>query len=220
MALKLAPNSSTRCRTVDMVAGDVAVDARHTHSGHDGAKSGSRPKPAAQRFDTGFASAGALESGQLQPLDGKPRVSLNLRHPKQEELLASRRRQWRKFIETRGSPNFQTSARSFYRQRLRCCMNTSFSNSVTSCSFFSSAPTSGGTATRSSCVCSTDAGMSCAISSLSQSSSSLVDGFYFSPGRLRMSKNVFIAAPSSSALRPGKCTSTICFMVPASGNLM
>jgi hypothetical protein len=66
-------------------------------------------------------------------------------------------------------------------------MKTNFSNSVTSCSFFSSAPTSGGIATLSSLLCSAASGMSSATSSLSQSSSSEVLGFFFSPGRLRTS---------------------------------
>src|SRR6478735_147440 len=71
--------------------------------------------------------------------------------------------------------------------RLLRCMNTSFSNKVTSCSFLSSAPTSGGTATLSSLLCSASSGMSSATSSLSQSSSSEVDGFFLRPGRLRTS---------------------------------
>ena len=66
-------------------------------------------------------------------------------------------------------------------------MNTSFSNSVTSCSFLSSAPTSGGTLTFSSLLCSASSGMSSAPSSYSQSSSSEVEGFFFSPGRPRTS---------------------------------
>ncbi len=66
-------------------------------------------------------------------------------------------------------------------------MNTSFSNSVTSCSFFSSAPTSGGTAILLSALCRASSGMSSATSSLSQSISSLVEGFFFKPGRPRTS---------------------------------
>ena len=62
--------------------------------------------------------------------------------------------------------------------------------------------------------------MSSATSSFSQSSSSLVEGFFFRPGRPRTSKNTFIAALSKSFFRSGKCTSTICFIVSGSGNLM
>ena len=51
-----------------------------------------------------------------------------------------------------GNASFAIWQGSMVNQRLRLCMNTSFSNSVTSCSFFSSAPTSGGTATLSSWV--------------------------------------------------------------------
>src|SRR6218665_2306862 len=62
-----------------------------------------------------------------------------------------------------------------------------FSNRLTSCSFLSRAPTSGGTTTLSSALCRAASGMSSATSSLSQSSNSLVEGFFFRPGRLRTS---------------------------------
>ena len=51
--------------------------------------------------------------------------------------------------------------------------------------------------------------MSSATSSLSQSSSSEVDGFFFSPGVSRSSKNAASASASSSCFSRGKCTSTM-----------
>ena len=66
-------------------------------------------------------------------------------------------------------------------------MNASRSNSITSCSFFSSAPWSGGMALVGSRFCSTSSGMSSFSSSLSQSINSLVDGFFFYPGTSRTS---------------------------------
>ena len=58
------------------------------------------------------------------------------------------------------------------------------------------------------------------MSSFSQSSSSEVDGFFFSPGTSRISKKTSSASRSSDFFRLGKCTSTMRCMVSLSGNLM
>src|SRR3546814_7366380 len=60
--------------------------------------------------------------------------------------------------------------------------NASRSNIITSCSFLRSAPCNGGIAFLGSRDCRTSNGMSSASSSFSQSSSSLVDGFFLMPG--------------------------------------
>jgi hypothetical protein len=57
------------------------------------------------------------------------------------------------------------------------------------------------------------------ISSLSQSSSSEVDGFFFRPGT-RASRRTSQRFGTSSRFMPGKCTSTICVIVSASGKRM
>ena len=62
--------------------------------------------------------------------------------------------------------------------------------------------------------------MSSASSSFSQSSSSDVDGFFFSPGTSRRLKNTSSASVSNAFLRPGKCTSTIRVIVSRSGKRM
>jgi len=66
-------------------------------------------------------------------------------------------------------------------------MKASFSNSDTSCSFFSSAPCSGGISLRGSRSRSISGVISSATSSFSQSSSSEVEGFFFRPGTSRTS---------------------------------
>ena len=66
-------------------------------------------------------------------------------------------------------------------------MNTSFSNKVVSCSFFSSAPTSGGTATLLSGLCSASGGMSSATST-----SELIDWL-----KLLMAEDIPLAALQS-----------------------
>jgi gamma-glutamylputrescine oxidase len=66
-------------------------------------------------------------------------------------------------------------------------MNASRSNRCTSCSFLSSAPCSGGISFLGSRSRSVSGPMSSTISSLSQSSSSEVDGFFFMPGTSRTS---------------------------------
>ncbi len=59
-----------------------------------------------------------------------------------------------------------------------------------------------------------------ASSSFSQSSSSEVEGFFFSPGTSRTSKNTSIASRSSDFFSPGKCTPTMRSIVSLSGKRM
>ena len=99
-------------------------------------------------------------------------------------------------------------------------MNTSRSNRCTSCSFFSSAPCSGGMMVLRSFERSASGEMSSASRSFSQSSSSEVEGFFYSPGTSRISKNTSIASRRSDFLRPGKCTPTIFSIVSLSGKRM
>ncbi|MNY67704.1 hypothetical protein D3C86_2053370 [compost metagenome] len=99
-------------------------------------------------------------------------------------------------------------------------MNASRSSSCTSCSFFTSAPASGGMALVGSRSRSSASPIWSAISSLSQSTSSEVDGFFFSPGTLRMSKKISSASCTSSWRMLGKCTSTIFCRVTRSGKAM
>lgn len=66
-------------------------------------------------------------------------------------------------------------------------VEASRSNIMTSCSFFSSAPCKGGIAALGLADCSTSSGISSFSSNLSQSSSSLVLGFFLRPGTSRIS---------------------------------
>src|SRR6476469_10959221 len=99
-------------------------------------------------------------------------------------------------------------------------MKTRRSNRWTSCSFFRSAPCSGGMILCWSWLTSASAGMSSATRSLSQSSSSDVDGFFLRPGTSRISKNDSSASFSSDFLSLGKCTCTIFSIVSLSGKRM
>ena len=63
-------------------------------------------------------------------------------------------------------------------------------------------------------------GMSSATSSLSQSRSSEVEGFFLSPGTSRISKKVSSDSRSRSFLRSGKWTPTMLIIVSLSGNRM
>ena len=96
-------------------------------------------------------------------------------------------------------------------------MNTTRSNRCTSCSFLSSAPCSGGMNSFLSWLRSASGGMSSASRSFSQSRSSDVEGFFFSPGTSRRLKNTSSASASSAFLSPGKCTSTMRSIVSRSG---
>ncbi|MNN89826.1 hypothetical protein D3C81_2076960 [compost metagenome] len=77
------------------------------------------------------------------------------------------------------------------------------SSNCTSCSFFTRAPANGGMALVGSRSRSTASPMLSAISSLSQSTSSEVDGFFFRPGTLRTSKNTSSASLTRSFLMFG-----------------
>ena len=81
---------------------------------------------------------------------------------------------------------------------VRRAMKTSRSNRCMSCSFFSSAPASGGTASFSSFERSASGGICSATSSFSQSSNSDVDGFFFSPGSRACRRTL----PARSAAAP------------------
>src|SRR5437773_849894 len=94
------------------------------------------------------------------------------------------------------------------------------SNRCTSCSFFSSAPCSGGMMVLRSLALRASGGMSSASRSFSQSSSSEVEGFFLRLGTSRTSKNTSSASRSSDFLSPGKCTSTILSIVSLSGKRM
>src|SRR5262249_31495593 len=109
------------------------------------------------------------------------------------------------------------SLENYTSRRLR---KASRSNRCTSCSFLSSAPCSGGISLRGSRSLSISGVMSSLSSSLSQSSSSEVEGFFFRPGTSRTSKKMRSASSTRRFLMPAKCTSTILPMVSASGNLM
>src|SRR6266849_6083944 len=98
--------------------------------------------------------------------------------------------------------------------------NARRSNRCTSCSFFRSAPCSGGISLRGSRSLSISGVMSSLSRSFSQSNSSDVEGFFFRPGTSRTSKKIRNASSTRRFLMLGKCTSTIRCMVSTSGNLM
>ena len=85
----------------------------------------------------------------------------------------------------------------------RLAMKASFSNRLTSCSFFKSAPCSGGMSLRVSRSRSFSGPISSDSRSLSQSSSSEVEGFFFRPGTSRTSKKILQGLLDQPALDAG-----------------
>ena len=135
--------------------------------------------------------------------------------PGREPLLPCGRR-WRSATDegepesVPGSPSSGLSA-TFSRKgegpylRSRRVRKASRSNMWTSCSFFSSAPCSGGISLDVSLSRNCSGVMSSLSSSFSQSSSSEVDGFFFRPGHLAHVEEDAQRLCDQLLLNPGKC---------------